>query len=130
MHRSVAHRASISHPAAVGRSPVGRSPVGRSSVGRSSVGRSLAALKRRGRRADVFRMPTHRDMPDSWRDNARRPRRRSAEMDAAVERALAARAAAAPGHLDELARRRSARLAAEDARRKATSQPPPGPQAC
>lgn len=72
-------------------------------------------------------MPTDRDMPDRWRDAARR---RSAELDAAVERARQVRADAAPGRVDELARKRTARLAAEEARRKASTPPPPGPQAC
>lgn len=74
-------------------------------------------------------MPNDRDMPDRWRDTARR---RSAELDAAVRRAREARTAAgpAPARVDELERKRSARRAAEEARRKATLEPPPGPQAC
>jgi hypothetical protein len=99
-------------------------------------------------------MPTHHDMPSNWSAEARR---RVAETDAAIERARLARAATAeatasgrgqagdgaalsgavpggasgvPGRLDELARKRSARLAAEEARRRAMShQPPPGPLA-
>lgn len=74
-------------------------------------------------------MPTDRDMPASWSANARRG---PAPMGAAVERAREARAtAAAPTRFDELASRRAARRAAEEARRKATTfQPPTGPQAC
>ncbi|MBB4664926.1 hypothetical protein [Conexibacter arvalis] len=71
-------------------------------------------------------MSNDRDMPASWRENARR---HETELGAAVERAREARAGA-PARLDELARKRSARRAAEEARRKATTPPPPGPQAC
>jgi hypothetical protein len=96
-------------------------------------------------------MPTHRDMPPTWSAEARR---RLAETDAAIERARLARAATkgaaasapsrdgssaptagfvpgvAAGRVDELARKRSARRAAEEARRRATSyEPPPGPVA-
>ena len=93
-------------------------------------------------------MPTDRDMPPTWSAEARR---RVAETDTAIERARLARAVtaeaaaadrggseatqgptpgAATGRVDELARKRSARRAAEEARRRAMGhQPPPGPVA-
>lgn len=65
-------------------------------------------------------------MPDSWNRNAGG---RSAEITAAIVRARDARAVTAPGPVDELALRRSARLAAEDARRRLRpTEPPPGPR--
>jgi len=124
--RSVDHRASIAHRAA-GVSESRRPP----------------PLKRSSSAADGTRMSRDRDMPAAWLANARRRRGR---LDSAVERARevsraattapdAPAASAAPvttaGRIDELARKRSARRAAEEARRRATSfEPPPGPQAC
>jgi hypothetical protein len=71
-------------------------------------------------------MPTDSDMPESWNRNASA---RSAEITAAIERARKSRAADAPGTVDELAKRRVARLAAEDARRRLRpTEPPPGPR--
>jgi hypothetical protein len=70
-------------------------------------------------------MPTDSDMPESWNRNARG---RSAEITAAIERAREVRASA-PGPVDELAQRRVARIAAEDARRRLRpTDPPPGPR--
>lgn len=76
-------------------------------------------------------MSTHDEMPASWSRNGRG---RSSEITAAIVRARAARAgqpAAEPaiGRLDELAQRRNARRAAEEARRKMLpTEPPPGPR--
>jgi hypothetical protein len=67
-------------------------------------------------------MPTHPDMPQGWRDYARR---RSAEVTTAVEQARLERERTAPAPLDQLARRRAARLAAQEAARAFTSVPPP-----
>lgn len=62
-------------------------------------------------------------MPEGFHEAARR---RSAEVTEALERARAAREAAAPKSRDELARERRERLEAQDAARAATSVPPPG----
>ncbi|ADB51382.1 hypothetical protein [Conexibacter woesei] len=76
-------------------------------------------------------MSTHDDMPASWSRNSRS---RSSEITAAIVRARAARAGQpapqpAVGRLDELAQRRNARRAAEEARRKMLPvEPPPGPR--
>lgn len=72
-------------------------------------------------------MPTQRDMPESW---SRRARGRSDEITAAIVRARQVRAVeAAPARPDELAQRRDARRAAEDARRRLLpTDPPPGPR--
>ncbi len=67
-------------------------------------------------------MPTHRDMPASWQEHARR---RSDDVTRAVEHARALREQDAPKTLPELARERRARLAAADAARATTSMPPP-----
>jgi len=73
-------------------------------------------------------MPTDREMPEAWSRNAGR----SAEITAAIARARKVRAAAAPAApqaTDELAQRRLARRAAEDARRKLLRPTdPPGPR--
>lgn len=72
-------------------------------------------------------MRTDRDMPEAWSRNAGR----SAEITAAIERARKVRAAAAPpssAAIDELAQRRLARRAAEDARRRLRPTDPPGPR--
>jgi hypothetical protein len=72
-------------------------------------------------------MPTDREMPEAWSRNAGR----SAEITAAIERARKVRAAAttvAPTVPDELAQRRLARRAAEDARRRLRPTDPPGPR--
>jgi hypothetical protein len=69
-------------------------------------------------------MPTHPDMPEGWQEHARR---RSQEVLEADERARRQRAEDAPVGLDELARKRRERMAAEDARRAAQSVPPPPP---
>lgn len=83
-------------------------------------------------------MSTDREMPESWSRNAGG---RSAEITAAIERARKVRgsaaplgptgpvATAAPPATDELAQRRLARRAAEDARRRMRpTDPPPGPR--
>lgn len=81
-------------------------------------------------------MSTDREMPESWSRNAGG---RSAEITAAIERARKVRGtaallgptatAAAPSATDELAQRRLARRAAEDARRRLRpTDPPPGPR--
>ncbi|MDW5598293.1 hypothetical protein VSS74_28300 [Conexibacter stalactiti] len=82
-------------------------------------------------------MSTDREMPESWSRNAGG---RSAEITAAIERARKVRGTAAPlgptgpvatagPALDELAQRRLARRAAEDARRRMRpTDPPPGPR--
>ncbi|MDO8186592.1 hypothetical protein Q5424_22110 [Conexibacter sp. JD483] len=72
-------------------------------------------------------MRTDRDMPEAWSRNAGRS---SAEITAAIERARKVRATAAPAptSMDELAQRRLARRAAEDARRKLRPTDPPGPR--
>jgi hypothetical protein len=67
-------------------------------------------------------MPTHRDVPDGWEQQARN---RSDEMLQAVERARSAREAMAPKTRDQLARARRDRLEAEDRGRRKTSVPPP-----
>jgi hypothetical protein len=67
-------------------------------------------------------MPTHRDMPASWQEHARR---RSQEVTHAVERARELREQSAAKTLPELARERRTRLAAADAARATTSVPPP-----
>lgn len=73
-------------------------------------------------------MRTDRDMPEAWSRNAGR----SAEITAAIERARKVRATAPPVASptnDELAQRRLARRAAEDARRKLLRPTdPPGPR--
>lgn len=73
-------------------------------------------------------MPTDSDMPESWNRNANGGR--SNEITAAILRAREARATQeAPARLDELAQRRNARRAAEDARRRMLpSDLPPGPR--
>jgi hypothetical protein len=81
-------------------------------------------------------MPTDREMPESWSRNAGG---RSAEITAAIERARRVRGSApvlepaaapsGPAATDELAQRRLARRAAEDARRRMRpTDPPPGPR--
>ncbi|MDO8210882.1 hypothetical protein [Conexibacter sp. CPCC 206217] len=72
-------------------------------------------------------MPTDSDMPESWDKNARG---RSAEITAAIERAREVRAGKAPkaAPVDELAQRRVARLAADEARRRLRPTDPPGPR--
>jgi hypothetical protein len=67
-------------------------------------------------------MPTHRDMPQSWQEHARR---RSDDVTRAVEHARALREQTAVKTLPELARERRSRLTAADAARAATSVPPP-----
>lgn len=70
-------------------------------------------------------MSTDDDMPDSWNRNGGG----RSEITAAIVRAREARAGTAQAPVDELALRRSARLAAEDARRRLRStEPPPGPR--
>lgn len=71
-------------------------------------------------------------MPESWSRNAQG---RSAEITAAIVRAREVRAGSTaiapppPAPVDELAQRRIARLAAEDARRRLRpTDPPPGPR--
>jgi len=71
-----------------------------------------------------------REMPDSWRDNARRRSSGGGRPAAPAEGEGAGGERGAPDGVDELARKRSARRAAEEARRRATEPPPPGPQAC
>lgn len=67
-------------------------------------------------------------MPEAWSRNAGR----SAEITTAIERAREVRASAAPVEptaTDELAQRRLARRAAEDARRRLLRPTdPPGPR--
>ncbi len=76
-------------------------------------------------------MRTDREMPEAWSRNAGRS---SAEITAAIERARKVRATATPTPApaatatDELAQRRLARRAAEDARRKMRPTDPPGPR--
>jgi hypothetical protein len=71
-------------------------------------------------------MPTHPDMPQGWQEYARR---RSAEVTQAVEQARTVREQNAAAPLDQLGRRRAARLAAQEAARARLSIPPPPPTA-
>lgn len=82
--------------------------------------RRLSSIRPQSRKplhapADDAQVPTHRDMPDGFHDVAKQ---RQVEVDAAAERALAARRSS--GKSGEL----SARQRADDERR-ATSIPPP-----